>query len=110
MLCLEAPPRTVLVAADQLWSCPPPLQLHHNQGLARAMNTPWTRWLSRFVKQPVRDRREKNRRAARRPLLETLEERLAPATNSWIGLTSANWVDAGNWSLSRAPLPSDDLV
>ena len=38
------------------------------------------------------------RKAFFRPLLEPLETRLAPATHTWSGASSANWSDAGNWT------------
>lgn len=47
----------------------------------------------------------------RRLTLEALEDRLAPATNTWTGLGSdTNWSTVGNWSLGQAPQAGDDLV
>ena len=34
----------------------------------------------------------------------------AQTTNTWNGNSSANWSDAGNWSLAAAPNPGDSLV
>ena len=41
-----------------------------------------------------------------RPRLEVLEDRLAPATHTWTGLsaTSSNWSDAANWDAAGAPV------
>ncbi len=58
-------------------------------------------WLNFRPRQP---RKRKSATAARRrsirPLLETLESRLAPAIHTWTGagLLSANWSDANNWA------------
>src|SRR5262245_46725588 len=69
----------------------------------------WTRWLARLFGQQIRT----ERKPRRRPVLETLEDRLAPATINWLGTTSGNWNTATNCSASgvkRATLPCDDLV
>src|SRR5687767_111351 len=48
----------------------------------------------------------------RRPRLELLEDRLAPATAVWDGgsLVSSRWTDAANWIGDVAPREGDDLV
>ncbi len=57
---------------------------------------------SRAVRRPV-----PTSRSSRRPALETLECRLAPAVDIWTGAVNQNWGTGGNWSLHRAPLSSD---
>jgi hypothetical protein len=50
---------------------------------------------------------------ARRPWLEQLEDRLAPATVTWTG-GSGNWTTAGDWTdnlgVHRVPGANDDVV
>ena len=48
---------------------------------------------SSVVRSPVRPAPR-----ARRPCLEALEDRLAPATYTWIGAAGANWNVAANWA------------
>ncbi|WP_020606577.1 beta strand repeat-containing protein [Spirosoma spitsbergense] len=43
-------------------------------------------------------------------LLLTGQAALAQTTNTWTGTTSNGWNTATNWSLSRVPLTSDDVV
>src|SRR5262249_5236950 len=46
---------------------------------------------------------------ARRPSLEALEDRIAPATYTWIGAAGANWNVAANWAGGVAgQFPSSD--
>ena len=66
-----------------------------------------------LVKTPSpRERRAPGRRpATRRPRLEALEERLAPAQLEWTGSTSSAWNVAANWHVlgtatQQAPNPS----
>jgi autotransporter-associated beta strand protein len=43
--------------------------------------------------------------------LEALEDRLAPATDTWTGLgADTSWSTVGNWSSSQVPQAGDDLV
>src|SRR5436190_17799960 len=51
------------------------------------------------------------RRKSFRPLLEALENRLAPAAHTWTGgsLDSANWSDAANWA-EGIPTPGESNV
>ena len=67
----------------------------------------WTRLLARLVKEQSRERKQPKRR----PRLEWLEERLAPATDVWIGGAAGgnNWSIGSNWNLGRAPQAGDDL-
>jgi autotransporter-associated beta strand protein len=82
----------------------------------------WARWL-RSVSNPTRNpivrRPNLARRAARyRPRLEHLEDRLAPATFTWVGLGSGvfanSWSNPANWSSATGTAPtgsgSEDLV
>src|SRR4051794_12023595 len=71
------------------------------------MNTStWNRWLARLFKQHVRTRQSHQRRL----VLEFLEDRLAPATNSWIGGgVNTLWSNTANWSLGHAPVAGEDL-
>jgi autotransporter-associated beta strand protein len=47
-----------------------------------------------------------------RPRLDSLEERVAPATDVWSGASpvDGNWATAANWVGGAAPSPGDDLV
>src|SRR5438270_573381 len=46
-----------------------------------------------------------------RPLLERLEDRLAPAAVSWTGSAGTlNWGDAANWSSNAVPTSNDDVT
>src|SRR5262249_52073257 len=45
-----------------------------------------------------------------RPRVEYLEDRLAPATVTWVGGTSGSWGLAGNWSTAALPGAGDDVV
>ena len=61
---------------------------------------------------PKKNRRPKYRGRPTRPLeLETLEERLAPATGVWIGGgANTNWTTAGNWQGGVIPNASGDIA
>jgi autotransporter-associated beta strand protein len=70
----------------------------------------WPRWLRSFLRaRPQTVRRPK---PGRRPLLEELEARLAPATFTWTGGgANTNWSTPANWSGGVAPAGAgDDLV
>src|SRR5262245_6314304 len=58
------------------------------------------RWLPSIRESSGRSRGRSSARPSRsRPLLlERLEERLAPATNTWLSPVSGNWNDATKWS------------
>jgi autotransporter-associated beta strand protein len=45
-----------------------------------------------------------------RPRLETLEDRLAPATHVWNGFNSDSWSDPGNWSQGGSPYGDHDAL
>jgi autotransporter-associated beta strand protein len=66
----------------------------------------WRRWVERLFRQ----RKGKPVRGPRSLGLERLEERVVPATDTWLGSISGNWNTAGNWSLNRVPIAGDDLV
>jgi hypothetical protein len=46
----------------------------------------------------------------RRPALEVLEDRTAPATITWINTAGGQWDVASNWDLGRTPQTDDDVV
>jgi uncharacterized delta-60 repeat protein len=63
-------------------------------------------WLNR----PTRSARRASRRRFHNPLLERLEDRLAPATDVWTGRGGIfNWNIVANWSNGK-PNPGDDIV
>jgi autotransporter-associated beta strand protein len=66
------------------------------------MSLPW------FRTRPSRGRAPARRQVSQRPRLEALEDRLAPATHTWTGLSavSSNWSDAANWDAAGAPVTS----
>jgi autotransporter-associated beta strand protein len=70
----------------------------------------WTKRKSSAVRQGRRAATP--RKQSFRPRLEALEDRLAPATHNWTGLStdSSNWSDAANWAGNVAPSPGDDLI
>jgi len=45
-----------------------------------------------------------------RKQLETLEERVVPATITWANPIGGSWQTAGNWDLNRVPAATDDVV
>ena len=45
-----------------------------------------------------------------RPVLEGLEDRMTPATISWINPAGGAWDTATNWDMGRTPQPDDDVV
>src|SRR5262249_52899907 len=66
--------------------------------------SPWRRWLLqqlRALKPVSRTRRRHNTR--RRPQLEVLEDRLAPASHTWTGASATTnaWSDPANWAGGR---------
>lgn len=70
------------------------------------------RWLRSLLHTRVRTYEKRPRR---RLLLETLEDRLAPATHTWTGAADGiNWSNPGNWQEGTAPAGTaaahDDLV
>src|SRR6185503_20529660 len=69
----------------------------------------WGRWVSRLFQQGRRTRRPLS--VQRRLWIETLEDRVTPATINWTGTGVTNvWSNPANWNLGRAPLAGDDLV
>src|SRR5260370_10954538 len=68
------------------------------------MSLPWLRRVSAFVRKSTKAVTEAR---APRPLarffsrlwVEPLEERVLPSSYQWVGGSSANWNDPGNWSL-----------
>src|ERR1700722_2792113 len=46
----------------------------------------------------------------RRPWIEALEDRLAPAVDTWNITGSGNWDTAANWSTGNVPGSSDTAV
>src|SRR5262245_59933934 len=71
-------------------------------------------WLGTREARSDQPRTRGTGRARRRSValsVEMLECRVNPTgTNSWTGLSSLDWSDAGNWSLNRAAEACDDLV
>jgi autotransporter-associated beta strand protein len=69
-------------------------------------------WFSLARRPRLRTPTRREARPARRPTLERLEERLAPATRVWDGgsAVDGNWTTAANWAGDVAPVPGvDDL-
>jgi YD repeat-containing protein len=65
--------------------------------------------ISRYFQNPEsKPRHFKPRR--RRPILEELENRLAPATVSWVVDQSGDWNNAANWSTGSVPGAGDVAV
>jgi uncharacterized repeat protein (TIGR01451 family) len=71
----------------------------------------WRRWFGRLVRPARRTLRPVPRRRGARLLLETLEDRLTPATHTWTGATISDphWSNAGNWT-GGAPQPGESNV
>jgi autotransporter-associated beta strand protein len=73
----------------------------------------WRRWLNRKSRSARRSPASRFRTSFRSLELETLEERLAPATDIWTGGPAGNanfkWSNPANWS-NGVPNPGDDLV
>src|SRR5262249_46069580 len=75
----------------------------------------WARnWFKRLQQSqaPVRKTR---RPSTFRPMLECLEDRLAPAANFWTGASDNNWSNNNNWvdsggTIHLAPISSSDVV
>jgi hypothetical protein len=64
---------------------------------------------SRWARFPVRSSRCRSRSA--RPVLEAMEDRVVPVTNSWLG-GNADWAanPATNWSQGHTPLAGEDVL
>jgi autotransporter-associated beta strand protein len=66
----------------------------------------WRRWLNRTFKPWAASRRQPRRHPTRRPHLEMLEDRIAPATHTWqggAGATGTLWSVGTNWVEGTAP-------
>jgi large repetitive protein len=76
----------------------------------------WSQWLDQLVNSsarfgPGRSARPARGVTVRRPRLEILEPRLAPATRTWTGAGTDNlWMDPQNWSGNVAPVPGQDSL
>ena len=73
----------------------------------------WLRgWQSQKFNSSAKWPRQPARKAPRlvKPLLEELESRFAPATDSWITAAGGDWSNAASWSLGHAPASGDDVV
>jgi autotransporter-associated beta strand protein len=69
----------------------------------------WRQWLNRKSRLSRRFTSFRPHKSFRPLELETLEDRLAPATDIWSGLgADTNWKTAANWS-NGTPNPGDDL-
>jgi hypothetical protein len=72
------------------------------------MSRPWS-FSSLFRRARLAELKSRRPRAAR-PVLEALEDRLAP-TVSWTGgAGTLDWNDAANWSRGAVPGPADDVL
>jgi len=73
----------------------------------------WRRPSNRKSRSSRRSSPSPFRSLTQRLVLETLEERLTPATDAWtggpVGNANFNWSHAANWS-NGVPNPGDDLV
>src|SRR5262249_9408808 len=72
----------------------------------------FNRWRAELVTAPVacKDQR-KARPLSYGPQIESLEDRMLLATDTWTGLGgNANWSNPANWSSGVAPSPGDDLI
>src|SRR5262245_5665867 len=74
---------------------------------SRPMNSSWNRWISRLIKPKTRS---VSKRTPGRLRLESLEERLSPATNIWTGGGGNTfWNTPANWSAGHVPQPNEDI-
>ncbi len=67
-------------------------------------------WKARHARRTVSARRTLGRRAAFRPGMELLEDRVQPSTVTWINPAGGDWDTASNWSSGTVPGPADDAV
>jgi hypothetical protein len=75
------------------------------------MSHPWVKYLKpRFFRTQRRSHRRVAAGVEFRPRVEHLEDRLAPATVTWVGGASGNWGLASNWSAAALPGGGDDVV
>jgi autotransporter-associated beta strand protein len=69
---------------------------------------PWITWLRRckhaLTPTASPSRTPRRRRTTLRPAFELLEDRLTPATHTWIGGVDTLWSTAGNWGAGGSPL------
>jgi autotransporter-associated beta strand protein len=70
----------------------------------------FTLWRAFRSSRTKRFSRHDRGRKPYRPALESLEDRLAPATITWRGPNNGDWAVPANWDLSRIPVASDDVV
>ncbi|HVS38084.1 MAG TPA: hypothetical protein VMS17_21175 [Gemmataceae bacterium] len=71
------------------------------------LRTIWRRFLSRLksdIQSPISKRR------SRSLFLEPLEDRITPATVSWINPAGGSWNNPANWSSGALPAAGDDVV
>ena len=72
------------------------------------MRNIWARWVRSII---TRGSVRQHAKGKRRPRLEHLEERLAPATFVWSGAgDGTNWANGPNWQAGNAPGANDPDV
>ena len=71
----------------------------------------WFAWIDGLLPAQIRRSRSSTRSAkGARPRVESLEDRLAPATVTWNIAGSGSWNVANNWSPARVPTSTDTAV
>ena len=68
----------------------------------------WTARASR--KRAQGSKRRDSHRSTFRPLVDLLEDRLAPAAVLWSAPAGGNWDNPGNWSSGKVPSSGDDVT
>jgi autotransporter-associated beta strand protein len=70
----------------------------------------WRKWLRSKSNRSHQRSTKASRKPGCRLLLETLEDRLAPAAHTWSGAVSNLWSVAGNWSAGGAPTVAESNI
>src|SRR5262249_17385781 len=83
--------------------------LRADRGMSAMLSRIFTRRPAGSVMTPV-VRKDQAKRPSFRPQLESLEERMLLATDTWTGAGGTpNWSNPANWDTGHAPQNGDDL-
>ena len=82
---------------------------HLTNAIQKLVLSPFAKLLSDRC-QPNKPHRSHPPYRTRQLLVEILENRVVPATITWLNAAGGDWGTAGNWDLNRTPVDGDDVV